>query len=247
MRVPVCKQPALRADHRLGRRRRARREDQRPRDSTSGSSPRSSDDCGQRASTSKIVTRPPSTGGSCAGDAGSSSGKWRGSVTIKPDVRVLDVAPQVLVAAGVVEPDDHRAGERGAAEREQVVGHVVEQDTDVQNAIGRARRLCEEQVGPADRLGQELGVRPSTDRSKRTAGRGAVAGRCRSVATTRRRWRPAAPRAWRGSIGRPRKAQLVPDSPDLTLASGPVTSLPCPRRRPRPRDAVASRRSGERA
>ena len=49
----------------------------------------------------------------------------------EPAVRVLDVAQQVLVAPRVVETDDGRADQRRAAEREEVVGGVVEQHRDV--------------------------------------------------------------------------------------------------------------------
>ena len=68
---------------------------------------------------------------------GSSSGAWRGSVTINPHVRVLDVAQEVLIAPGVVEADDRRTRQRGATEREQVVGRVVEEHADVQRPAGR--------------------------------------------------------------------------------------------------------------
>ena len=76
------------------------------------------------------------------------------------DVGVLDVAQQVLVAPGVIETDDDRAGQRRAPEGEEVLGGVVEQHTDVQHAVGRARSLCEKEVGPPDRLREVLGVRP---------------------------------------------------------------------------------------
>jgi hypothetical protein len=71
---------------------------------------------------------------------------------------LLDVPEQVLAPAGVVQPDDGRAGERGTAEREQVLGHVVEQDRDVRRpALGQA---LEEQVRPPAGPGVVLAVGP---------------------------------------------------------------------------------------
>ena len=46
-------------------------------------------------------------------------------------MRVLEVAQQVLVTARVVQADDGRTRERRTTEREQVLGRVVEQHTDV--------------------------------------------------------------------------------------------------------------------
>src|SRR5262249_60530691 len=85
------------------------------------------------------------------------------------DMGVLDVAQEVLFAARVIEPDDRGAGERGASEREQVVGRVVEEHTDVQGAAGRRAR--EEHLGPAGRLVDVLTVGPRavTEPDGRTA------------------------------------------------------------------------------
>ena len=76
----------------------------------------------------------------------------------QPAVRVDRVAEQVLVAAGVVEADDRAADERRAAEREEVVGRVVEQHRDVAGRAGR--KALEEERGEATRLVEVLGVRP---------------------------------------------------------------------------------------
>jgi hypothetical protein len=70
---------------------------------------------------------------------------------------VLHVAQEVLAPAGVVEPDDRRADERRAAEREEVVGGVVEQDRNVPRA--RARQAGREQRREPARLLEVLGVR----------------------------------------------------------------------------------------
>ena len=72
-------------------------------------------------------------------------------------VRVLHVAQQMLAPAGVVEADDRGADERGAAEREEVVGRVVEQDRDVARTLAR-QPVREERREPA-RLLEVLGVR----------------------------------------------------------------------------------------
>ena len=76
----------------------------------------------------------------------------------QPAVRVDRVAEQVLVATGVVEADDRTADERRAAEREEVVGRVVEQHCDVARRAGR--QPIEEQRGEPARLVEVLGVRP---------------------------------------------------------------------------------------
>ena len=76
----------------------------------------------------------------------------------QPAMRVLGVAQQVLAATGVVQPDDRAADERGAAEREEVVGGVVEQHRDVRRCA-RGQPL-EEQVGKPHRLVVVLAMRP---------------------------------------------------------------------------------------
>ncbi len=73
-------------------------------------------------------------------------------------VRVLYVAQQMHAAAGVVPADDGRADERGAAERKQVVGCVVDQHRDVAGTVGRQLRI-EERREP-HRLRGVLRVRP---------------------------------------------------------------------------------------
>ncbi len=47
-------------------------------------------------------------------------------------VGVADVVRQLRAAPGRVDPDDSRARERGASQQEDVLGHVVEQDADVE-------------------------------------------------------------------------------------------------------------------
>ncbi|MCZ7525425.1 MAG: hypothetical protein M5U14_02970 [Acidimicrobiia bacterium] len=76
----------------------------------------------------------------------------------EPAVGVLHVAQQVLAPARVVEADDGRAGERGTAEGEQVLGDVVEEHGHVPGtSLGEER---EEEVGPPARLGDVLAVGP---------------------------------------------------------------------------------------
>ena len=74
------------------------------------------------------------------------------------EVRVRDVAAQMLADPGVVEPGHHRARQDRATQREDVVGCVVQQDAEVRWPAGvepgavegsKARRLVEElPVGP---------------------------------------------------------------------------------------------------
>ncbi len=73
-------------------------------------------------------------------------------------MRVRDVAPDVLAPARVVHPDDRRAQQRGAAEREQVIGGVVEQHRDVARS-GFGEPLVEQGREPA-RLLEVLAVGP---------------------------------------------------------------------------------------
>ena len=91
---------------------------------------------------------------------GSSSGRCRGSVTTRSQSVCCDVAQEVLVAAGVVEPDHRRARERRTTEREEVVGRVVEQHPDVRASRRAGRSTLEEQVREPMALGDVLGVRP---------------------------------------------------------------------------------------
>ncbi len=76
----------------------------------------------------------------------------------QPAVRVLDVAQQVDVAPGVVQAHDRCADERGPAEREQVLGGVVEQDGDMARTVDR--EALGEERGEADRLRVVLAVGP---------------------------------------------------------------------------------------
>ena len=73
-------------------------------------------------------------------------------------MRVQRVAQEMLVAAGVVEADDRRADQRRPAEREEVVGRVVEQHRDVARPVGR--KALEEQRREPARLLEVLGVGP---------------------------------------------------------------------------------------
>ena len=80
----------------------------------------------------------------------------------QPAVRVQRVAQEVLVAAGVVQPDDRGTDQGGAAEREEVVGRVVEQHRDVPRPVG-GKPLEEQRREPA-RLLEVLGVGPRRGR-----------------------------------------------------------------------------------
>jgi hypothetical protein len=73
-------------------------------------------------------------------------------------VGVRDVVPEVLAPAGVVQAGDGGTDEGGAAQGEDVVRCVVEQDADVRRAI-RLQALAEE-PGEGHRFGQQRGVRP---------------------------------------------------------------------------------------
>ena len=76
----------------------------------------------------------------------------------QPAVRVDRVTEQVFVAARVVEADDRAADERGASEREEVVGRVVEEHRDVAGRAGR--KSLEEERGEPARLVEVLGMGP---------------------------------------------------------------------------------------
>ncbi len=107
----------------------------------------------------------------------------------QPHVRVLDVVQEVLVAPRVVEPDDRRTRQRGAAEREEIVGRVVEQHPDVQRPAGRARGR--ERAGPSATPRRR--TRRASTRGRRTsppADRG-WSRRWRCGAAARPRWAPA--------------------------------------------------------
>ncbi len=104
---------------------------------------------------------------------------------------VLDVAEEVLTAAGVVQPDHRGARKRGAAEREEVLGHVVEEDRDVRRPAGR--QPVEQEVRPAAGLRHVLAVGPDPvleaqrgPRRNRRIGR-VAAQECRRVRGRQRR------------------------------------------------------------
>ncbi len=92
----------------------------------------------------------------------------------EPAMGVDGVAEEMLAAAGVVQTHDGRAGERRPAEGEEVVGGVVQKDSDV----GRGRRVDSgaEQPGEAAGLGEELPMGPGavTELERRPVGAGRV-------------------------------------------------------------------------
>ena len=91
----------------------------------------------------------------------------------EPAVRVLDVAQEVLAAPRVVQADDRGAGQRGATEREEVVGGVVEQHRR-RAARRRARRVRRRGRGrgwPSGRHSATYSPWVHERSSKRTAGR----------------------------------------------------------------------------
>ncbi len=67
--------------------------------------------------------------------AASSCAWCRGSVITKLHVRVDDVTGEVLSHSGVVQAGHGRAGQTGSAQRKDVVGRVVEQETDVRGTV----------------------------------------------------------------------------------------------------------------
>ena len=73
-------------------------------------------------------------------------------------VGVPDVVRELRAAPGRVDADDRRAGERGTAEQEDVLGHVVEQHADVERVVAPARRLQHRR--PHRTLVRDLGPRP---------------------------------------------------------------------------------------
>ena len=117
--------------------------------STSGSRPGSSLGIAASASSSDA----PSVGGGIVGVGearrrrgpaaaasaiGASSASWRGSVITSPQCVCSMSRSRCSLAPGVVQPDDRGAEQRGAAEREEVVGRVVEQHGDVARAVRAA-------------------------------------------------------------------------------------------------------------
>ena len=84
------------------------------------------------------ATAPPAGHGVARRRGGSSSARWPRLGDQQVDVGVGEVAQQVLALRVWFRPDDGGAGERGAAEGEQVVGRVVEQHADVQRPVAGA-------------------------------------------------------------------------------------------------------------
>ena len=72
-------------------------------------------------------------------------------------VGVADVGGQLLAAAGRVHAHDHRSGESGGGQEEEVLGRVLQQDTDVERS-GPAPLL--EQCSPGAGFGDDLPPRP---------------------------------------------------------------------------------------
>ena len=68
----------------------------------------------------------------------SRSGTWSARGDDEAAVGVADVAGELLAAARRVDADDRGARERRAAEQEEVLGDVLEQDADVERVRGRA-------------------------------------------------------------------------------------------------------------
>ena len=126
-------------------------------------------------------------------------------------VGMHDVASEMLPMPGVVQPGDGSTGQTGAAQREDIVGRVVEQDTDMRRAV-RIEAGPEER-GKALRLGQELGVGPDPVAEAKRRPIGVALDRCRSGAAATRRSEPGA--APRPAVGR-RSAALRRASPQHT-------------------------------
>ena len=182
--VPGHEETALRADHGLGRVGRARREDEAPQRVGPGLDP------GVREC--DAVERVVEVGTELGGRPARVSGAGRradedlgetlrdrleqrqvpGLGDDEVAVGVLDVAQQVLVAPRVVEPDDRRPCERRPAQREDVVGRVVEEHADVGASRPAGGSTLEEQVREPVALGDVLGVRPH---AVREAQRGTIA------------------------------------------------------------------------
>ena len=62
-------------------------------------------------------------------------------------VGVLDVAQQMFITSSVIQPHDRSADQRGATERKEVVGGVVEQHRHMTRSLGRQPLV--EQCGEA--------------------------------------------------------------------------------------------------
>ena len=136
------------------------------------------------------------------------------------DVGVLDVAPQVLVAARVVEADD-RPPDSAAPPKAKRYSGTLSSSTPTWKGRPSTRR-DEEQVAPnadSERNSARVQVRSPKRRAAGRPGRG----RCRCAAAARPRWPPAVRRCLaRGSNVRPPPAKL----PDVDVRSGNVAAVP---------------------
>ena len=105
-------------------------------------------------------------------------------------VRVRDVACEMLAVPGVVQPGDGDACQPGTAQRKDIVGRVVEEDADVRRD-GRARGESANSAASAPlrraaRRGSRRGSRSEGPDDRRSARR------CRCAAARTRRPEPAA-------------------------------------------------------
>ena len=129
-------------------------------------------------------------------------------------VGMVDVAGEVLPVSGVVQPHDGGPDQPRATQREDVVGRVVEEDTDMRGAVGTEAGA--KQCGKALCFGEELGSGSTRGRRNEARVDRSSARRCRSGAAGRlhseqeapprpaagRRW-AALRRAWPQHIERP--------------------------------------------
>ena len=201
-------QPALRADHGLRRRRRARREDQRP----------DRVDVGLEAGVvgrhrrERVVERraerrrrivgsanrlDTSTGGSSPA-IGASSASWRGSVITSPQSVCSMSRSRCSPRRVWLRPTTAAPASAGAAEREEVLGRVVEQHRDVRRparaAAGRGRGCAHRHDSATYSRASTCGRRTGSRARRRTRSRCGAAARPRSA-------RGAAPGRARGADG----------------------------------------------
>ena len=73
-------------------------------------------------------------------------------------IGVGDISGQVLVAAGVVQADHHRPDQPCAAQREDIVGSVVQEHGDMGRPLGSSRCAIERRESFG--LEEELGMSP---------------------------------------------------------------------------------------
>ena len=250
-------QPALRAAHRLRRRRGARREQQRPQDIRLALRP--------RAMRPELVARPRPLPGALerivqrlthrhgrivgvgearrrrgcrpAGPDPSSDGLEQRLVAGLGDqelhVGVRDVASEVLVAPGVVQPDQRRSHEPRTTQREHVVRGVVEEHGDVGRAIGVEPGAV--QRGESLGFEQKLSVRPhlvaETKRGAAGVARRRAPLRLRRAATFRA-GRGTSPRggasATRSATSAIPASDAAPHSVSGSDATAPCIAIPLP-------------------